>query len=103
MRFTIVTLGSVGPNQLAQRLERLGCNSSLGDDKSSCCELDEEGSTCFMRIAIGGDGGYKCTEINYTFREFKSQPLGPSLEEALRPQEHYIVKNIFAVNAFFSD
>ena len=76
--------------------KRLGCNSSLGDDKSTCCcELDEEWSTCCMRIAIGGDDGYNCTEINNAFCEFNSQPLSPSLEDAIRPHVHYIVKNIF--------
>ena len=75
--------------------KRLGCNSSLGADKSNCCELDEEWSTCFMRVAIGGDNGYNYTKINNAFCKFNSQPLSPSLEDAIRPHVHYIVKNIF--------
>ncbi len=76
----------------------MSCDILSENTASNCCQPSESWSTCFLRLYIGGNGAYDCTNISQGSCDFSPSTLSGngSLPGNERPQIHYIVRNIFS-------
>ncbi|KAL6720225.1 hypothetical protein ACLMJK_002146 [Lecanora helva] len=70
------------------------------NDGSDCCKPTEPWTTCYLRLAHGTPG-QDCSQINSQFCSYQSH-LDDDIRPDLKPQVQYIMKNIYAVNDFFT-
>lgn len=72
-------------------------------DNNTCiqtgCKCNEPWSSCFLRLATGTPN-YNCTQINIGHCTLEGFPLN-NPESLDLPQNHYVVRNLFAINNFF--
>ena len=67
---------------------------------TDCCEADEPWSTCFIRLGRGLAGS-DCSVINAQQCTWDNE-LGPNLSPSQQAQVRYVLKNIYAINDFFT-